>query len=122
MMPLRNYIFRPLARSSDKPYFILKTWDLNRRDHLGKELIAYSLVMHAQGEKKTLFYGEDFACSPLHPMDSVATAHALMSFLTLKPGDTDADYFADYTNAQKDFCVFYAEALRLEVSSRWERE
>jgi hypothetical protein len=38
-----------------------------------------------------------------------------MGFLTLKPGDTDSDYFAEYTPEQMDYCQRYAESLSCEV-------
>jgi hypothetical protein len=42
--------------------------------------------------------------------------------LILRPGDTDADYFADYTDGQRAFCAAHAEALACEVYSRFEAQ
>jgi hypothetical protein len=43
-----------------------------------------------------LFQGEDFAGSPLHTDDLDETVAALLSFLSLRPGDTDREYFDNY--------------------------
>lgn len=42
-----------------------------------------------------------------------------MSFLTLRPGDTDSDYFKDYNETQKEFCAQHAESLACEVQNRF---
>ncbi len=42
-----------------------------------------------------------------------------MGFLTLRPGDTDPDYFEDYTPEQHAYCDAHAEALSCEVSARF---
>ena len=59
-----------------------------------------------------IFQGEDFGPSPMHAIDSDAAAFALLGFLTLKPGDTDREYFQDYTPAQLEWCQS-AEAERI---------
>lgn len=51
----------------------------------------------------TVFEGEDFRPSPLHSIDGDETAGALLSFLSLQPGDTDPDYFDSYTPAQLEW-------------------
>jgi len=47
-----------------------------------------------------IFEGEDYGCSPLNAIDSDASVSALLSFLSLRPGDTDEDYFDSYNNKQ----------------------
>ena len=73
------------------------------------------------GEAKNtvLFEGEDFGCSPMHAIDSDETLAGIMGFLTLRPGDTDPEYFEGYTEAQLDYCSQHAEALACEVSRRF---
>jgi hypothetical protein len=66
-----------------------------------------------------IFWGEDFACSPMHAINSDDCIHGLMGFLTLRPGDTDPEYFENYNAKQKDFCSKHAEALAAEVSYRF---
>lgn len=69
--------------------------------YTGKENIGYRLTY--KGE--TLFEGEDFRPSPLYDQNSLKSIVSLLGFLTLKPGDTDAVYFAKYTEKQMDFAT-----------------
>ena len=116
--PLRRYTFRPYLPGRG-PRFILRTWWTHYRDSRGQEVLGYELVQREAGKSVVLFTGEDFATSPLHAIDSVATAESLMGFLTLRPKDTDAEYFSDYTPEQLDFCSAHAESLSAEVHTRW---
>ena len=90
--------------------FRLRTWDTNRVDSQGKSVVGYELT---RPDGRVLFRAEDFACSPLHAIDSDECLRALLSFLTLRPGDTDADYFAAYTDDQRRFAETDAERLSL---------
>lgn len=112
MEHLRTCVFRPYGKG---PAFKLDTWTTGRSDARGQSIIAYRLRSHGE----TLFEGADFSGSPLHADDSDATMRSLMSFMTLRPGDTDADYFANYTPVQLEFCEQHAEALSLEVMDRF---
>jgi hypothetical protein len=119
-------VFRPYAKGMG-PVFTLTMWDTGRAGYGGKWLLGYRLTMterfNAEFEparvRTVLFEGEDFGCSPLHAIDSDATVEGIMAFLTLRPGDTDADYFANYTPAQRDYCALHAEALSCEVQRRF---
>ena len=51
-----------------------------------------------------LFEGNDFGCPSQIKPESKESAIQLLGFLTLKPGDTDSDYFDNYTEAQLNFC------------------
>jgi hypothetical protein len=53
---------------------------------------------------QVLFSGSDFFVSPLYKPESKKCAIALLGFLTLQSGDTDSDYFDDYTPEQMAFC------------------
>ena len=109
------------------PTFTLKLF------YLGLERIGYRLTSrehynsidgrilkhwHARPEV-TLFEGEDFRPSPLHSVDGDETVKALMTFLTLRPGDTDQEYFDNYTPEQLDYCSQHAESLSCEIYSRF---
>lgn len=54
-----------------------------------------------------------FGASPLHADDSDESLIALMNFLALKPGDTDKEYFDDYTAIQLDWVGEYSDDLTL---------
>lgn len=79
--------------------YYLRLYDLGLTDSLGKAMLGYSL----SHKSRIIFEGNDFACSPLHPIDSFETACALLGFLTLRPGDTDQEYFDRYTKEQLEW-------------------
>lgn len=60
-----------------------------------------------------IFSGADFFCSPLHAIDSDETLAALLTFLSLRPGDTDAEYFESYDDDQLRWAQTYGEELSL---------
>jgi hypothetical protein len=103
------------------PTFTLTLWATDRLDKRGQTILGYRLTMREPGARcaTTLFEGEDFAPSPLDAIDSDATVAAVLTFLTLRPGDTDAEYFAAYTPAQFDYCAAHAEALAVECIHRF---
>jgi hypothetical protein len=51
-----------------------------------------------------LFNDNDYKPSILYPIDSMDSLIGLLGFLTVKPGDTDKEYFANYTPAQLAWC------------------
>lgn len=117
---LRTCIFRPYGKGKG-PVFYLGMYATPRTDSRGQTTIGYVLSQGAGMSRGLgiIFRGEDFHGSPLHADDSDETVACLMSFLTLRPGDTDPDYFANYTDAQRAFCEQHAEALSLEVMNRY---
>ena len=122
---LRVVRFRPYLQGQG-PVFRLTTWDANRTGFGGKNLIGYRLsigrsqnVVGNPPVWEVLFEGDDFGCSPLHAIDSDQAIAGIMGFLTLRPGDTDQEYFDSYTTAQLEFCDQHAEALACEVMGRF---
>jgi hypothetical protein len=111
---IRRCIFRPYRRGQG-PTFRLTMWDTHRADSMGKWVIGYEL----KEGRDVLFAGEDFRCSPLHSIDSDDAVQGIMGFLTLRPGDTDAEYFDAYTEEQLAYCTHHAEALGLAVLNRF---
>lgn len=113
---LRAVRWQPLT---DNVTFELRTWDTGRRDSMGKNCVGYQFEkIDKLGKRTTIFSGEDFFCAPGDCIDSDSAVCSLMSFLTLKPGDTDDDYFKDYTVGQHDFATSYAcETLSCDVST-----
>lgn len=77
----------------------LRTWDTGKLS-AGRTCVGYELCDPiGQG----IFRGVDFRPSPLHADDSDETLRALCGFLFLRPGDTDAEYFASYSDRQRQF-------------------
>lgn len=91
--------------------FVLKLWDTHSVDRYGKSILAYKFF----DDGRLIFKGEDFHCSPLHAIDSDETVAGLIAFLSLKPGDTDPEWFDRYTPAQLAWCRARAEELSLYV-------
>jgi hypothetical protein len=111
---LRRITFRPY---SDKraPAFRLVVWDTYRHHH-GKPTLGYRLAYLGGA---TIFQGEDFCCSPMYSIDGRATICTIMGFLCLRPRDTDAGYFDDYTPEQHAFAEEHAEAISACVEARF---
>lgn len=110
--------FRPYLEGQG-PIFRLVTWDTGRTGFGGKYLVGYRLSMRTpDGRHIRLFEGEDFGCSPMYAIDSREACAGIMAFLTLRPGDTDREYFADYTPRQLAYCHEHAEALSYAVIDR----
>jgi hypothetical protein len=65
---------------------------------------------------KPLFSGNDFGVPPGKCEDTLEAVRGLLTFLTLRPGDTDSDYFANYTPAQMKFAQGDAEELQNWIS------
>ena len=94
---------------------MLTLWATDRTDNRGQTTIGYRLTqvcpralvsyetLSFQFSSHVIFEAEDFHGSPLHADDADETVASLMGFLTLRPGDTDA---------QRDFCDAHAEASR----------
>jgi hypothetical protein len=127
---LRRVVFSPYRRGMG-PTFRLVTWDTFRTVPNGpQQQLGYRLTMHdnytgpgcAPSYRTVIFEGEDFGCSPMHAIDSDDALEGIMSFLTLRPGDTDEEYFASYTPSQLEYCDQHAEALSCEVENRFGKE
>lgn len=95
--------------------YTLTVFDTHSCDSLGKPRLAYTLKQNG----RVLFEGSDFCCSPLHGIDSDECMKALLGFLTLKPSDTDSEYFEHYTADQMAFARGDAENLEMAVYSRF---
>jgi hypothetical protein len=109
---MRTVRFHPYRKGCG-PTFTLNLF------YLGHDRIGYELRMRENGISSLLFSGSDFRPSPMHSVDGDDAVKSLMGFLTLRPGDTDADYFADYTEEQMAFCQQHGEYLSFEVLQRF---
>src|SRR4051812_567930 len=87
--------------------------------YLGGERIGYRFTDNG----KLIFEGKDSRPSPMYGIDSLESVYALLSFLSLRPGDTDSDYFKSYTKDQLQWCESYrAETLSLLVNDFEEKK
>jgi hypothetical protein len=84
---------------------------LGRRDRHNHEMVRY-IFESPTGER--IFEGDDFGASPMHDTESLESAKALLGFLTVRDGDTDSEYFDNYTARQLEFRdSFECESLQL---------
>jgi hypothetical protein len=116
MDKVRTVRFAPYRRGMG-PTFTLQLFDGERHDEAGRWAICYRLVSNGQ----TIF-----ECLDAHTaayahcaVDSDDAVKSVMGWLTLRPGDTDEDYFAGYTPDQISFCESHAEMLSCEVMTRF---
>ncbi|HEY6117460.1 MAG TPA: hypothetical protein VI172_16020 [Candidatus Dormibacteraeota bacterium] len=59
-------------------------------------------------------------CCALHgSSDGIAAKELVMSLVAMRPGDTDADYFAGYTPEQLAWVTEHGEALGIEREARY---
>jgi hypothetical protein len=96
-----------LVRKWSNSGFTLRLWDTYRTDRYGKSILAYEF----KDGRKVIFSGEDYHCAPSHAIDSDACVADLLSFLSLRPGDTDPEYFDGYTPEQTAWMESRAEEL-----------
>lgn len=116
---MRTVRFQPYRKGMG-PTFTLQMFDCGPNwNQPGRQNVGYKLTMRENDRTTTLFEGSDFSPSPFDSIDGDDTVKALMGFLTLRPGDTDAEYFENYTNTQLDFCNQHAEALAMAVMDRF---
>jgi hypothetical protein len=99
-----------LLRAVDVEGYQLRMWATTRTDWRGQTRIRYEFKTPA-GD--VLFAGADFCGSPMRADDADETLRSLLGFLTLRPGDTDREYFDEYTPEQLAFANGPAEALQL---------
>lgn len=104
-------------RTWDSGRFHLELFDTGRRDWRGQTLLGYEL----RDDGRLIFAGQDFAGSPMNADDSDATVAALLTFLSLRPGDTDREYFDGYSTEQLEWAESNGEELgwlALEMEER----
>lgn len=95
--PETGYPFpEPLRHVKLETGHTLRTWDPCR---IGGRT-GYELRDPAGA---VLFHGADFGPGAATAIDSDEALRGLLGFLTLRPGDTDAEYFAAYTPEQTAF-------------------
>ena len=85
-----------LIRTWENDGFRLELYDTGEVDGYGKWVLAYRLFDNGN----LVFEGHDFHCPPLYAVDSDWTVSGLLAFLSLRPGDTDSEYFDGYSPEQ----------------------
>lgn len=94
-------------RTWQRAGFRLDLFETNRSDWRGQPFVRYKF----RHKGKLIFKGEDFSGSPMHSIDGDASVCAILWFLSMRPGDTDREYFDHYTARQLAWCIAYGEKL-----------
>jgi hypothetical protein len=84
-------------RTWEQAGFRLELFDTYRTDRYGKSVLGYEFYDNGA----LIFEGEDFHTSPLYCIDGDETVAGLLAFLSLRPGDTDREWFEGYTPEQR---------------------
>ena len=93
--------------------YYLFMWDTYQRGETGHTYLGYRFV---DPKGYILFQGTDYGCPGNECVDSDETVAGLLKWFTLKPGDTDAEYFESYTPQQLEFANSDdAEQLALDL-------
>jgi hypothetical protein len=82
-----------------RSFFTLRVFDTGDMSE-GKHRLAYVFSDGEHPDGQQLFSGSNFYASPLHAIDSDEALASILSFIALGEGDTDSDYFNDYTDKQ----------------------
>jgi hypothetical protein len=88
--------------------FKVEMFDSPRQGRYGKWEVPFRLSHHGE----TIFENT-LGASPMHATDSDQTLAAIVCFCSLRPGDTDPEYFDDYTPRQLAWCKQWGETLSL---------
>jgi hypothetical protein len=123
---IRTVRFNPYIRGRG-PTFTLSLYEpsdavVRKYQHRSQSPVGYKLTMREPGKTAVVLLQGDYGCSPRHEIDSDESVRGLLDFLTLRPGDTDAEYFANYSEAQLDYCNKYAATLDVEATARFGEE
>jgi hypothetical protein len=115
-------ILRPF-RDSGAARYRLDMFDSHETDRDGKYRVCYVFSRLVKGKRaEVLFTGDDYCPGRGTAIDSIESARGLLGFLTLRPGDTDSEYFERYSDAQRAFAATDAEAVACEVEGRFGEE
>lgn len=93
------------------PTFDLVTWDTGRFARTGQCIIGAALF--SSESEDPIFHCEEIGVPPSQAIDSDDATRGALGWYTLRPGDTDPDFFAEYTEAQLAFASAHAESLSL---------
>lgn len=103
------------GRLGDGSWFAVRAWQGPQRGN------HTTLFCELRTKAGVLFPRESsYVGIPGHQtIDGRAAKESALALFCLKPGDTDADFFADYTENQLDFVSRYGEELSLWKAERY---
>lgn len=118
-MTKRVTYWQPYRVSYDSARFRLTLTHGGEWDSAGRWQYAYKFEIkpHRESAYRVLFEGKDMWGHDAPESDRAQAA--AMGWLTLRPGDTDDEYFESYTPEQLVYAIAYAESLSCLASDRF---
>ena len=121
---VRTLHVRPYRKGIGMPWFKIEIWDANKTDHRGAPVVLWRLFEQSEGGGSTLVFDglaepHKWRCSGWFSVDGDEAAECVLAFVGLRPGDTDAEFFEDYSPAQIAFAEAYGEAISGEKECRF---
>lgn len=89
---------------------LVPLWDSAGRIRLTCEVRHDGVVVFPKGQLTCAVHGTS---------DGIEAKELVMALVAMRPGDTDADYFADYTPEQLAWVTEHGEALSMEREARY---
>lgn len=77
------------------------------------------LTCEVRHDGKVVFPKGKLTCALHGTSDGIAARELVLSMVATRPGDTDADYFADYTPEQLGWVTEHGETLGMEAARRY---
>jgi hypothetical protein len=106
---VKCFVHEPMViiRAYDKPCFG-RAWAIDVEVRQGGKVIFPRGQLHCAS-----------AVSTSESQDGNAAKELVLSLVAMKLGDTDPDYFADYSLEQLDWAASYGDALNMEREIRY---
>lgn len=117
-----NVAFRLRVSLSGHKRLLVTVWDdagFQAPNH--RRLDVEALLISEGGKREVIFAKGDTYCAVTQQdtTDGAAAHHLVLSLLAMKPGDTDRDYFANYSERQLDFATRYGEEIGIIADDRY---
>lgn len=120
---VRTIRLRPYTKASGLPTFTLEIFDPERSDKRGAPIILWRLKKHDYGKTSIVFDGlrepNKWRCSGWFSVDGDEAIECCLTFASLQPGDTDQEFFDDYSPEQLEFAHEHGETLSAVNESRF---
>lgn len=94
---------------------VIRAYDDLGWDNAGRIKLTCEVRQNGQ----VIFERGKLYCALHASSDGIKAKELVMSLVAMRPGDTDADYFADYTPDQIDWASQYGEELSYERECRY---